>query len=175
MDKNSDKINPAHYTSHPSGVECIQITEHMDFCLGNAMKYLWRAGQKQGEDLASDLLKAKWYIERKLQLESPMRPSIQEEVTRRGVALKQKIEREILQPDPAPKNSLDETDALADLFSPGIYWILQKHKLNPEPVRICGNKVSFLGEELAVPISSLLQAGATFLGPIDPPPEEDFI
>ena len=32
--------NPKHYTSHPSGVEVIQITEHMDFCLGNAVKYI---------------------------------------------------------------------------------------------------------------------------------------
>src|SRR5581483_2936486 len=39
-----DMVNhPPHYTSHPSGVECIQVTEHMNFCLGNAIKYLWRA------------------------------------------------------------------------------------------------------------------------------------
>ena len=43
----SDPINhPEHYTSHPSGVECIEIAEHMNFCLGNALKYLWRAGLK---------------------------------------------------------------------------------------------------------------------------------
>lgn len=42
-----DPINhPAHYTSHPSGIECIQITEHMNFNIGNAVKYLWRAGLK---------------------------------------------------------------------------------------------------------------------------------
>lgn len=34
--------NPKHYTAHPSGIECIQITEHMNFNLGNAMKYIWR-------------------------------------------------------------------------------------------------------------------------------------
>jgi hypothetical protein len=38
-----DKINPPHYTAHPSKIECIQITEHMSFCLGNAIKYIWRA------------------------------------------------------------------------------------------------------------------------------------
>ena len=41
---NDDVVNsPSHYTSHPSGVECIAITEHMSFCLGNAVKYIWRA------------------------------------------------------------------------------------------------------------------------------------
>ena len=61
----SDHVNhPSHYTAHPSGVECVQITEHMNFCLGNAMKYLWRAGLKG--DAVEDLKKAKWYIEREI-------------------------------------------------------------------------------------------------------------
>lgn len=55
------KTNPPHYTSHPSGIECIQITRHMNFNLGNAIKYIWRAGHK--EDRIVDLEKAKWYIE----------------------------------------------------------------------------------------------------------------
>ena len=38
--------NPPHYRNHPSGVECIQIVEHMNFCIGNAIKYLWRADLK---------------------------------------------------------------------------------------------------------------------------------
>ena len=61
----SDNINhPDHYTGHPSGVECIAITEHMSFCVGNAMKYLWRAGMKG--DAIEDLRKAIWYIEREI-------------------------------------------------------------------------------------------------------------
>lgn len=56
--------HPRHYTSHPSGVECIQITEHMGFCLGNAMKYIWRADLKS--DAVEDLKKAAWYIEREI-------------------------------------------------------------------------------------------------------------
>lgn len=56
--------HPSHYTSHPSGIECIQITEHMGFCIGNAIKYLWRADLKQ--DPIEDLEKAKWYIEREI-------------------------------------------------------------------------------------------------------------
>jgi hypothetical protein len=59
-----DKINPTHYKSHPSGIDCIQITEHMNFCLGNAIKYIWRAGLK--DDAIQDLEKAKWYIEREI-------------------------------------------------------------------------------------------------------------
>ncbi|MBL1293049.1 MAG: DUF3310 domain-containing protein [Thiotrichales bacterium] len=56
--------HPPHYTSHPSGVECIDITEHMGFNLGNAMKYIWRADLKNHAE--EDLKKAKWYIEREL-------------------------------------------------------------------------------------------------------------
>lgn len=60
-----DKINhPPHYTKHPSGVECIQITEHMNFCLGNALKYIWRADLKG--DSIENLEKAKWYIQREI-------------------------------------------------------------------------------------------------------------
>lgn len=62
----SDSVNhPAHYTGHASGVECIQITEHMGFCLGNAVKYIWRADLK-GNSI-EDLEKAKWYISREIE------------------------------------------------------------------------------------------------------------
>ena len=64
-----DAVNhPYHYTSHPSGVECIQITRHYCFTIGNAIKYLWRAGLKQDvgtppkEKEIQDLEKAIWYI-----------------------------------------------------------------------------------------------------------------
>lgn len=61
----ADPINhPSHYVSHPSGVECITITEHMGFNLGNAIKYIWRADEK-GAAL-DDLRKAAWYIEREI-------------------------------------------------------------------------------------------------------------
>lgn len=66
MNEKNDAVNhPAHYTSHPSGVECIQITEHMGFCLGNAVKYIWRADLK-GNSI-EDLKKAAWYIEREIE------------------------------------------------------------------------------------------------------------
>jgi len=61
-----DVVNhPPHYTSHPSGVECIQITEHMGFNLGNALKYVWRADLKN--NAIEDLEKARWYINRELE------------------------------------------------------------------------------------------------------------
>ena len=61
-----DPVNhPRHYTSHPSGVECIQITRHMGFNLGNAMKYIWRADEK-GKDL-EDIKKAIWYLKDELE------------------------------------------------------------------------------------------------------------
>lgn len=56
--------HPKHYTSHPSGVECIQVTESFNFCVGNAIKYLWRAGSKG--DYVEDLQKAKWYVKREI-------------------------------------------------------------------------------------------------------------
>lgn len=61
----SDPVkHPAHYTQHPSGVECITITEHMNFNKGNAVKYIWRAGEKGDE--VQDLQKAVWYLEREI-------------------------------------------------------------------------------------------------------------
>jgi len=57
---------PAHYNLHPSGVECIEITEHYNFNIGNAIKYLWRAGLKS-ENPRQDMEKAIWYINRELQ------------------------------------------------------------------------------------------------------------
>lgn len=69
----TDLVNhPKHYTAHPSGVECIQVTEHFNFNRGNAMKYIWRAGEKAypGDDPLDteirDLEKARWYLDREI-------------------------------------------------------------------------------------------------------------
>lgn len=57
-----DSVNhPKHYTSHPSGIEAIQVTRHMSFNLGNVIKYVWRAGQKG--DPIEDLRKAMFYLQ----------------------------------------------------------------------------------------------------------------
>lgn len=63
-----DNINkPKHYNNHPSGIECIDIAKHHDFCIGNAIKYLWRAGLKDGNSEIQDLKKAIWYIQCKIE------------------------------------------------------------------------------------------------------------
>lgn len=61
--------HPEHYTDHPSGVECIDITEHMSFNLGNAIKYIWRSDLKS--NTLQDLEKAIWYIKREIDRKKP--------------------------------------------------------------------------------------------------------
>ena len=62
----TDNVNhPQHYVAHPSGVECIEITEHFNFNVGNAIKYLWRASLKGSQQ--EDLLKAQWYVNREIE------------------------------------------------------------------------------------------------------------
>lgn len=64
IDDKDDAIHhPKHYTAHPSGIECIEIVECMAFCLGNAVKYAWRAGLKSGSR-KEDLQKCLWYVRR---------------------------------------------------------------------------------------------------------------
>ena len=58
-----DQVNhPLHYTYDPSGIECIQITRHRNFNVGNAFKYLWRSGIKDDQRQIEDLQKAIFYI-----------------------------------------------------------------------------------------------------------------
>lgn len=68
-----DRVNhPSHYMKHPSGIECIDVTRYYDFCIGNAIKYLWRSGLKSEEGMEDidkqieDLQKAIWYINDKI-------------------------------------------------------------------------------------------------------------
>lgn len=66
--KNDQVNHPKHYTSDPSSIECINITRHRNFNIGNAIKYLWRAGLKEDKDRklidkqVEDLNKAIWYL-----------------------------------------------------------------------------------------------------------------
>lgn len=58
-----EQVNhPVHYTAHPSGIEAITITAGFGFCLGNVIKYVWRAGLKSPDPLP-DLKKARWYLD----------------------------------------------------------------------------------------------------------------
>lgn len=65
VQKNDPVNHPKHYTAHPSGVECITVTEHMNFNLGNAVKYIWRSGEK--DSTIQDLQKAAWYVQREIE------------------------------------------------------------------------------------------------------------
>lgn len=57
----TDYVNhPPHYGGNPEGIECIQVTRHLNFNLGNAIKYLWRVDDK--DDPVENLEKAIWYI-----------------------------------------------------------------------------------------------------------------
>jgi hypothetical protein len=63
----ADPVNhPDHYTSHPSGIECIEVTEHAGFNIGNAIKYLWRTEWGEKGDPVENLRKAAWYIQREI-------------------------------------------------------------------------------------------------------------
>ena len=73
LKKMSDKVNhPSHYTwlKEKCGIEVIDITRHMDFDLGNAIKYISRAGKKDKSKEAEDIKKAIWYLNRYLKKES---------------------------------------------------------------------------------------------------------
>lgn len=64
----SDSVShPSHYTSRVPGIECIQVTENFCFNRGNAIKYIWRAGEKNPDKEIEDLEKAAWYINREIQ------------------------------------------------------------------------------------------------------------
>lgn len=65
--ENDPVSHPSHYTSRVPGIECIQVTENFCFNRGNAIKYIWRAGEKNPEKEVEDLEKAAWYINREIQ------------------------------------------------------------------------------------------------------------
>lgn len=60
---------PVHYGGEANPFEAIKVIEHYSFgfCIGNALKYMLRAGKKQGEHHVSDLKKARWYLDREIQ------------------------------------------------------------------------------------------------------------
>lgn len=61
-----DEVNhPTHYTRYP--VEVIELTEHMNFCRGNVVKYVARAGVKHPATALQDLRKAAWYLQREIE------------------------------------------------------------------------------------------------------------
>lgn len=73
MAKDDPVNHPPHYTGHPSGIECIQVTEHMGFNLGNAVKHIWRCDLKGNG--TEDLEKAEWYIRREIMRRKATEPA----------------------------------------------------------------------------------------------------
>lgn len=65
-DLNEQVAHPRHYNQHPSGIECIEITEHLPCCLANAVKYIWRCGLKKSSGPLRDLRSAEWYVRREV-------------------------------------------------------------------------------------------------------------
>jgi len=63
-DPNERVDHPRHYNQHPSGIETIELIEHLPCSLSNAVKYIWRCGLKQTETPLRDLKSARWYTER---------------------------------------------------------------------------------------------------------------
>jgi|HubBroStandDraft_4_1064222.scaffolds.fasta_scaffold327651_2 hypothetical protein len=91
--------HPSHYTSHPSGVECQTIARHMGYNLGNALKYMWRAGLKTEKKIV-DLKKAIWYLQDEVaQLELAETKRI-EELKAAEVARQQAAPAPAVQPGP---------------------------------------------------------------------------
>lgn len=64
FDKNNP-ISPNHYKGLPNGLEVIDLTEGLSFCLGNVLKYVFRAGKKTKNPI-EDLKKASWYLQREI-------------------------------------------------------------------------------------------------------------
>lgn len=71
----TDMVNhPPHYNESEARcdkcgdcIECIEVTKNYCFRLGNTIKYIWRAGLKDGSSLLQDLKKAQWYLNNKIQ------------------------------------------------------------------------------------------------------------
>lgn len=64
--KDDSVDHPKHYND--GKIEVIDYIEdkNLDFCLGNAIKYISRAGKKDPDKTIEDLKKAIWYINRKI-------------------------------------------------------------------------------------------------------------
>lgn len=70
--------HPPHYNNHPSGIECIDVIEHMSFNIGNSVKYLWRVDDK--DNPYQDLEKAIWYLKREIQRRKKMENGKKEKI-----------------------------------------------------------------------------------------------
>jgi hypothetical protein len=60
--------HPTHYGGEDNTYEAIKVIEAwgLDFCLGNVVKYISRAGKKDPSKELEDLKKAVWYLDRRI-------------------------------------------------------------------------------------------------------------
>ena len=89
-DPNEKVDHPRHYNQSPSGIECIELIEHLSCNIGNAVKYIWRCGLKQTETPLRDLRSARWYTmreDRRIELyELEDEPKLKTDVVWRALA-----------------------------------------------------------------------------------------
>lgn len=74
MTKPEERVDhPAHYGGGSNPFEAIKVIEawELNFCLGNAVKYVLRAGRKPNTDAVEDLKKARWYLDREIRSRTP--------------------------------------------------------------------------------------------------------
>ena len=88
--------HPAHYNK--GGIECIDAMESafgaeavITFCKLNAFKYIWRAGNKEGSSKVEDLDKARWYLNRAMEMLTP----VAEEEPKREIGIGIKMPSEL--------------------------------------------------------------------------------
>ena len=132
---------PRHYNAHPSGVECIEIIEHMTFNLGNAVKYLWRGGLKIDDPL-QDYEKALWYVRR----EGERRPfrtfftSAQIESFRMNMLAEQRARRVLARPSPWPEPVRQAVSHLIDFHCTGM--LLENSRLIQQTENCIANAIA---------------------------------
>lgn len=66
-DPNEQVNHPRWYNNHPSGIEAIDLIEHLPANLSHAFKYLWRCGLKTANDPLRELRSAAWYVRREIE------------------------------------------------------------------------------------------------------------
>ena len=123
----SDPVDhPDHYNAHPV-CEAIDLCEELTFNLGNAVKYLWRAGQK--DDAAEDMKKALWYLRRETERLAQAQRDFDDDMenlprdsTLRSVGVPQsvlKLARLIVAHQATPPALREVLESLADTHAPG--------------------------------------------------------
>lgn len=150
-----DNVNPDHYKSHPSGVECIEVTRHMNFNVGNAIKYCWRAGLKNDSSQSDldkhieDLHKARWYLEDEIKRLTKIKVESDSHILKAQDAWSPPIEGDLA--SKMMDITAKETDGRLFNNPPGDVWAKENREIqeeseedkkeNPENTHICTNNL----------------------------------